>query len=181
MADVAGLIDAARAQGIDGPVTLVAHDWGGMIGWSFLLADIRPVDRFVVMNFPHPRLFLRGLLRPRQLRKSWYMGFFQVPWLPEWLMSRKKAQGIGWMFRDLVDSPPEDGEVPKQVIRDYRSVAMVPGGATAMVNYYRANFVNREARKLWWSPKMLTVPTLMIWGEDDVALSKELTLSLIHI
>jgi epoxide hydrolase 4 len=175
MDDVAGLIDSARAQGIEGPVTLVTHDWGGIIGWSFLLADVRPVERFVVMNFPHPRLFLRGLLRVSQLKMSWYMVFFQLPWLPVWLLSRKKAQGVGWMFRVLVDNPPEDGVVPKQVIRDYRSNGMSPGGAKAMVNYYRANFANPAAYRVWRSRKKLTVPTLMIWGENDVALSKDLT------
>ncbi|RDH77670.1 alpha/beta fold hydrolase [Mycolicibacterium moriokaense] len=175
LADVAGLIDAARARGIDGPVTLVAHDWGGIIAWSFVLAGIRPVERFVVMNFPHPRLFLRGLRSVRQLKKSWYMMFFQVPKLPEWLLSRKKAQGVGWMFRELVENPPEDGVVPKDVIRDYRTNGMSPGGARAMVNYYRANFFNPAAHRLWRTREKLTVPTLMIWGENDIALSKELT------
>ena len=175
MADVAGLIDAAKAQGIDGPVTLLAHDWGGIIAWSFLLADLRPVDRFVVMNFPHPRLFVRGLFTFRQLKKSWYMAFFQVPRLPEWLLSRKKAQGVGWMFRELVENPPEDGVIPKQVIRDYRTNGMSPGGAKAMVNYYRANFTNLAAHRLWRSRRKLTVPTLMIWGENDIALGKDLT------
>jgi pimeloyl-ACP methyl ester carboxylesterase len=173
--DVAGLIDAARAQGISGPVTLVTHDWGGIIGWSFVQTGLRPVERQVVMNFPHPALFLRGLRTVRQFKKSWYMVFFQVPRLPEWLMSRKKAQGIGWMFRDLVDNPPEDGQIPKQVIRDYRSAAMVPGACRAMVNYYRANFLNPAAHRIWRSRETLRVPTLMIWGDNDVALSKELT------
>jgi epoxide hydrolase 4 len=111
----------------------------------------------------------------RQLKKSWYMVFFQLPRLPEWLLSRKKAQGVGWMFRELVENPPEDGVVPKDVIRDYRTNGMSPGGARAMVNYYRANFFNPSAHRLWLSRRKLTVPTLMIWGENDVALSKELT------
>jgi epoxide hydrolase 4 len=165
MADVAGLIDAARAQGINGPVTLVTHDWGAWIGWSFLLADIRPVDRFVAMNFPHPRLFLRGLRTFRQLTKSWYMAFFQVPRVPEWLLTRKNAYAIERLQREVGDDLPDD----------YRSNAMAPGAAKAMVDYYRANVASREARRLWRSHKKLTVPTLMIWGEDDAALSKELT------
>ncbi len=165
LADVAGLIDAARARDIEGPVTLVTHDWGGMIGWSFLLADMRPVERFVVMNFPHPRLFLRGLSSVRQLKKSWYMAFFQLPFVPEWALSRKDAEAVGQMFRDLGDNLPTD----------YRSNAIAPGGVKAMVDYYRANFANRAAHKLWRSSRKLTVPTLMIWGENDIALSKELT------
>jgi epoxide hydrolase 4 len=165
MADVAGLIDAARAQGIDGPVTLLTHDWGGWIGWSFLLADVRPVEKFVVMNFPHPRLFLRGLRTPRQLTKSWYMAFFQLPFAPEWVLTRNRAQTIGEMFKDLGDDAPDE----------YRSNAMDPGAAKAMVDYYRANLTSPAAHKLWRSDRKLTVPTLMLWGEDDIALSKDLT------
>jgi epoxide hydrolase 4 len=164
-ADVAGLIDAARAQGVDGPVTLLGHDWGGWIGWSFLLADVRPLEKFVVMNFPHPRLFLRGLRNVRQLKKSWYMAFFQVPWLPEWALTRKDAQAVVAMSRELGEDAPDV----------YRANAKLPGAMTAMLDYYRANFANRAAHRLWRSRKKLTVPTLMIWGEDDPALLKELT------
>ncbi len=165
LADVAGLIDAARARGVDGPVTLLAHDWGGIIAWSFVLADIRPVEKFVVMNFPHPRLFLRGLRTVRQLKKSWYMAFFQVPAVPEWMLTRKDAEAIAVMSREFGDDPPDV----------YRTNATIPGAMKAMVDYYRANFANRTAHQLWRKPKTLAVPTLMIWGEDDVALSKELT------
>ena len=165
MSDVAGLIDAARAQGIDGPVTLLAHDWGGWIGWSFLLADVRPVEKFVVMNFPHPRLFLRGLRTVRQLTNSWYMAFFQVPVVPEWVLTRKDAEAIALMSREFGDDPPDA----------FRANARVPGAMKAMVDYYRANFANRSAHKLWRSTRKLSVPTLMIWGEDDAALAKELT------
>jgi pimeloyl-ACP methyl ester carboxylesterase len=163
--DVAGLIDAARAQGIDGPVTLLAHDWGGIIAWSFLLADVRPVERYVVMNFPHPQLFLRGLRTVRQLKKSWYMAFFQLPMVPEWVLTRNDAEAIAVMSREFGDDPPAA----------FRANATAPGAMKAMIDYYRANFANRAAHKLWLSAKTLTVPTLMIWGEDDLALSKELT------
>jgi epoxide hydrolase 4 len=165
MADVAGLVDAARAQGVDGPVTLVAHDWGAWIAWSFLLADVRPVERFVAMNFPHPRLFLRGLRTFRQLKKSWYMAAFQLPRLPEWIVTRNNAEGIRSMFRQFGEEPSED----------LMHNVMEPGAATAMINYYRANLVSRDAHRLWRSRRKLTVPTLIIWGEDDVALCKELT------
>jgi pimeloyl-ACP methyl ester carboxylesterase len=165
LADVAGLIDAARAQGVDGAVTLLAHDWGGIIAWSFLLADVRPIEKFVVMNFPHPRLFFRGLRTFRQLKKSWYMAAFQVPVLPEWALTRNDAEAIAVMAREFGDDPPDA----------YRANATLPGAMKAMVDYYRANFANRAAHKLWRSRKTLTVPTLMIWGEDDPALSKELT------
>ncbi len=59
--DVTGLIDAARAQGITGPVTLIGHDWGGAIAWDYVLEPARPIERFIVMNLPHPKKFAAGL------------------------------------------------------------------------------------------------------------------------
>lgn len=92
LADVGGLVDAARARGITGPVTLIAHDWGGAIGWAFALGQVRPLERFIVMNLPHPTLFLKGLRTWAQFKKSWYVFFFQLPWLPEKLFTMRKAQ-----------------------------------------------------------------------------------------
>ncbi|MDD3446905.1 MAG: alpha/beta fold hydrolase, partial [Zavarzinia sp.] len=99
--DVAGLIDAARARGITGPVTLVAHDWGGAIAWAFVLRRARPLERFIILNMPHPVLFFRGLKTWAQLRRSWYMFFFQIPWLPEFLMSLRGARAVGEAFRGM--------------------------------------------------------------------------------
>lgn len=172
LADVAGLIDAARARGIDGPVTLIAHDWGGAIAWSFALAGIRPLEKFVVMNLPHPAIFMQKVGTWAQIRKSWYIFFFQLPWLPEWMMRRKNAEFIAQAFHGMA---VDKSRFPDEVLDHYRQNALKPGALTAMVNYYRAAFGNREQSMRWRSPPRLLTPTLMIWGEEDAALGKELT------
>ena len=168
--DVAGLIDAARAQGIDGRVVLVGHDWGGALGWLFVLNAIRPVDRYIVMNLPHPDLFARGLRTMRQLRRSWYIFFFQIPGLPERLLAAGRAQAIARAFRGMAR---DKSRFPDEVLEVYRRNALAPGALTAMINWYRANLRNPFRRLA--PAKRLAIPVLMIWGERDAALGKELT------
>ncbi|MCW0181896.1 MAG: alpha/beta fold hydrolase [Zavarzinia sp.] len=171
--DVAGLIDAARARGITGPVTLVAHDWGGAIAWAFALRGLRPLEKFIILNMPHPVLFFQGLRRFAQLRRSWYMFFFQIPWLPEFALSRDGAAAIGQIF---VGHARNKGNFPPDVLAEYQRNALRPGALTGMLNYYRANIrLPRPGGTRMPPVPKLTVPTLMIWGEADAALGKELT------
>lgn len=167
--DVSGLIDAARDRGINGPVTIIAHDWGAVIGWRYVLSAPRPVAAFIVMNLPHPRKFAAGLKTIRQLRKSWYVFFFQIPRLPEFMLGRRRAAAIGKLFSDMA---VDKARFPAAVVDVYRDNAMRPGRLTAMLNYYRAAFRYPPGRI---PTGMLDVPTLMIWGEADTALGKELT------
>jgi pimeloyl-ACP methyl ester carboxylesterase len=98
VADVAGLIDAAGAR----HVTLVAHDWGGLVAWEFAARRVRPLDRLVIMNVPHPARFREELATNRvQRRRSLYAGFFQLPWLPEWFFRRRGAAAIEQAFRGM--------------------------------------------------------------------------------
>jgi epoxide hydrolase 4 len=170
--DVAGLMDAAKLRGISGPVTLMTHDWGGAIGWSFVLSEKRPLERFVVMNLPHPTLFLKNVGSWAQLKRSWYILFFQIPWLPEKLMTARKAKAIGDAFFDMAVDKTNFGP---EVLRKYRENALIPGAMRAMINYYRASFRHNPMKELWEKPPMVKTPTLMLWGEEDAALGKELT------
>jgi len=171
-ADVAALIDAARARGIDGPTTLIAHDWGGAIAWSFALSGARPLERFIVMNLPHPTLFLRALKTWAQLKRSWYVFFFQLPWLPEKVFTMRNAEAVAQAFRGMA---VDKSRFPDGVLDQYRKSALLPGAMTAMINYYRAAFRNRAASAAIQNPPLLETPTLMIWGEEDAALGRELT------
>lgn len=172
LADVGGLIDAARARGITGPVTLIAHDWGGAIGWAFALGQVRPLERFIVMNLPHPTLFLKGLRTWAQFKKSWYVFFFQLPWLPEKLFTMRKAQLVADAFYNMAVSKDR---FPPEVLDEYRNNALIPGAMTAMINYYRAAVRIPDPSNDFSTPPPLDTPTLMLWGEEDVALGKELT------
>ena len=166
-ADVAGLIEASAAR----EVLLVGHDWGAAIAWSYAMFGHRPINKLIIMNVPHPELMRRGLRTFRQLKKSWYIFFFQLPWLPEVLLARRRCAPIAAAFKDMA---VDKSRFPREVLEVYRRQAAAPGALTAMLNYYRAlvrGFRQLQAR----GTKKIEVPTLMIWGEEDSALGKELT------
>ena len=171
-ADVAGLIDAAGA----GSTVLVGHDWGGGIAWTTALERLRPLERLIIMNAPHPALFLAGLLRWPQFRRSWYIFAFQLPVLPELVLRRRRGHAIAGAFRRMA---VDKTRFPDEVLEVYRRQALEPGALTAMINYYRANRSlfrqTRADRPRASLTRPIEVPTLMIWGEADAALGKELT------
>jgi pimeloyl-ACP methyl ester carboxylesterase len=167
--DVAGLIDAAGKRS----TLLIGHDWGGAIGWIFVLEKVRPIERYIVMNLPHPALFFRKLFRYPQILRSWYMFFFQMPLVPEWLFSLNNAQATADAFRNMA---VDKSRFPEEILEVYRRNALRPGGMTAMVNYYRALMRNLPRRgQLARMDRVLEIPTLMLWGEKDTALGKDLS------
>jgi len=167
VADVGHLIDAAGCS----EVLLVGHDWGGLVAWEAALRAVRPIQRLVVMNLPHPRRIREELRRNwRQKLRSLYALFFQLPWLPEWLLTRRGARAVGEAFRRMA---VDKSRFPEEVLDVYRKSALQPGAMTAMLNWYRAAG-RRFGEDLPETP-VLEIPTLMIWGEQDTALGKELT------
>jgi pimeloyl-ACP methyl ester carboxylesterase len=169
MEDVAGLIDASRASA----TTLLAHDWGAIVAWYFAMRRLRPLDRLVIMNVPHPAVGERAMRTLRQLRKSWYVFLFQLPWLPERALAARHYRAIGEAFRTMA---VDKTRFPDEVLAVYRENAARPGALTAMINYYRALVRGGGAarqRKLGYP--VIDTPTLMIWGEQDIALGKETT------
>lgn len=164
--DVAAIIDAADAS----EVVLIAHDWGAALAWQFAIEQVRPLDRLVIMNVPHPSRFFAGLRTFRQLRKSWYIFFFQLPWLPEWALGRKDAEAVGRAFTDMAVHPDRFDD---DSVRPFREAAARPGALRAMINWYRAiPFGMRDVDRS--DPPTIETPTLMVWGEQDTALGKEL-------
>jgi epoxide hydrolase 4 len=148
---------------------LVGHDWGGAVAWATAAAHPEVVERLAVLNLPHPRRLLRGLRTPRQLRKSWYMFLFQVPWLPERLIGLNR-----WRFvRDLFAHDARPGAFTVTDIERYVEAWSRPGAATATINYYRAAF-RQTPRTATGGGRPVTAPTLVIWGERDRHLGAEL-------
>src|SRR5207248_10485954 len=92
--DVTALINAASAKN----VVLIGHDWGAMVAWSFAAQQRHPLDRLVIMNDPHPLCFRAALKHWRQLRKSWYVAFFQLPILPERMLTANGGAIVRRMF-----------------------------------------------------------------------------------
>jgi pimeloyl-ACP methyl ester carboxylesterase len=167
--DVAGLIDASGARS----TVLLAHDWGALIAWYFAMRQPRRLERLVIMNVPHPAVMEKAIRAPRQLLRSWYVLFFQLPKLPELLAGAGHARVIGDAFRYMA---VDKRRFPDTVLQVYRDNAAAPGALTAMINYYRAFVRGGGAdRQRRLGHPVIDVPTLMIWGECDTALGKETT------
>lgn len=148
---------------------LVGHDWGGAIAWNFAYSRPHMVEKLIVLNIPHPAKMAEGLRTPQQLLRSWYMFFFQLPEVPEALI---QAADYQFLERALQQIPVNKNVFTQADIEAYKNAASKRGALTAMLNYYR-NITHQRMLSSDWS--ILEVPTLLIWGEGDVALGKELT------
>jgi epoxide hydrolase 4 len=164
--DIKGLIQGLGYE----RCILVGHDWGGVIAWAFASAYPECLERLIILNVPHPAKFSEGLRTLPQLLKSWYVLFFQLPLLPEWILSQNTCALLAKILTQTATSP---ATFPSEAIAAYREAAAKPGAIAAMLNYYRDLFQSGGFKKDWG---ILQPPTLLIWGENDVALGKELTL-----
>ena len=118
-------------------IFLAGHDWGAAVAWSTALLHPQRVAKLVVLNVPHPSVMRKFLsTRPRQFRRSWYMFFFQLPWLPEALFS---AFNFRAGSRSLLRSS-RPGTFTAEDLAQYRAAWSQPGAITGMINWYRASF-----------------------------------------
>lgn len=147
---------------------VAGHDWGAAVAWA--TAGIHPevVERLAILNVPHPRKMLEGMRSVAQLRRSWYIFFFQLPWLPERL-----ARANDWrLFRRAMTGRRPDAFTPADIER-YVEAWSQPGAVAAMINYYRAIF-RRTPGQVLGAVKPVHAPTRVIWGERDAALGAEM-------
>ncbi len=167
--DIAGLIAAFGAE----RAHVVGHDWGGGVAWTLATVHPEVVDRLVVLNCPHPAVMQRALRSNwTQIRRSWYIFAFQLPWLPEWAFSRGGAKALKDALRRSAKRLDTFGEAD---LDEYARAFTAPGAATAAINYYRAAARSRV------QPGKIKAPTLLIWGVDDFALGIELTHGMDHL
>lgn len=162
--DVIGLIDAAGRD----TACVAGHDWGAGVTWHTALWHPDRLEKIAILNVPHPAVFHREVRsNPAQVLKSWYMGFFQMPLIPELFSS------LGDFFpvvQQLIRTS-RAGTFTDPEIAEYIKAWKQPGAWTAMINWYRC--VAQVETKL---PKDIHVhvPTLMIWGAQDAYLSVEM-------
>ena len=165
--DVIGLFDHFGIQ----KAKLVGHDWGAVVSWALALQYPERLEKLAILNVPHPDVMTRFILgNPNQRKKSWYVFFFQLPFA-EWILRRDNFQN---MERVLVG---RRGSFTPEDILEYKKSWSQPGALTAMLNWYRAA-VRKSLRGPWSASKIqarpVKVPTLMLWGKHDVALSHEM-------
>lgn len=126
-----------------------------------------------MLNAPHPSIFLKALRTNReQQRRSWYMGFFQLPFLPEAAFRANNYALIEQIFRDAAINKSRFSD---EDIEQYKQAIAKPGALTAALNYYRAAAQGGSGILSLGAKGHVPMPTLLIWGEEDMALGKELT------
>jgi pimeloyl-ACP methyl ester carboxylesterase len=165
--DVAGIV---RALGRERAV-IVGHDWGGAAAYAFAMMRPEMTSRLCVLNSPHPACFTRELQagNVEQLRRSWYMFLFQFPEAPEQLLAADNFRVLKGLLRDNA----RKGTFRPADLARYAEAFAKPGALTAAINWYRASF-RRGLPSAREFPK-IAAPTLIIWGDRDFALGKELT------
>jgi pimeloyl-ACP methyl ester carboxylesterase len=163
--DIRGLV---AERGADSAF-LAGHDWGAAVAWAAAMNHPDVVRRLAILNVPHPRRFLHGVRNPRQLAKSWYMFFFQLPWLPERVVRTRDW----WFFRLGFEHDARPGAFSAEDIDRYREAWSQPGATTAMINYYRSVF-RQSPKRAEARIRQVDAPTLVIWGERDRYVEPEL-------
>jgi epoxide hydrolase 4 len=161
------LIGLLAYFGVD-KVGLVGHDWGAAVAWEVAIGFPERIDRLAVLNVPHPAVMLMTLRTSlHQILKSWYIGFFQIPAFPEWLLGVNHCALIA---RLLISSGKPGTFSPSDLI-EYKKAWTQPGALTAMLNWYRAVVQFPATQRK--NPRV-NIPTLILWGQQDVALSAEM-------
>lgn len=157
---VADISELIRSEGRES-AHVVGHDFGGFVAWTLALRHPSMVDRLGIFNVPHPTVY-RETLRSslQQIIRSWYVWFYQLPRLPEWLLRRNGMKNMV----DSLEITSNPGTFDDETIARYRA-AWQHTGIEPRINWYRG--FRRSER-----PSRTTVPqpTLLCWGEADIAL-----------
>jgi epoxide hydrolase 4 len=142
---------------------VIGHDWGGLVAWTLAALHPEHVERVAILNVPHPAVFRSFALRnPRQLLRSWYVFYFQLPWIPEQMFAAKS-------FRAGCEALTRTSRANTFTAEDlelYREAWSHPGAVRSMVHWYRAFFRRFSAAKV----PNVHVPLLLLWGRRDAFL-----------
>ncbi len=169
-ADAVGLIETEGRQ----TASLVGHDWGAVVAWEAALRYPEKVEKLAILNVPHPDIMQRTLRSSlQQLIKSWYIFFFQIPFLPEAMLRTDDWKPVVQMLQQ--SGLP--GAFTEEDIEAYRCAWWQKDAMTCMLNWYRA--ILRRSLQASWNPQQIhlrrvSVPTLMLWGVQDIALSQQM-------
>lgn len=165
-ADVAGLIEALGEE----RAFVVGHDWGAAVAWMVATLHPERVERLAILNVPHPDTMLRTLRKsPKQLLHSWYMFFFQIPWLPERLAGRMGRRFLETAYRDARPG----AFTAEDLARAEAALLDSPGGLKGPIDYYRAA-LRQSPRRAQSQFRPIPAPVLVIWGVQDRFLTEQM-------
>jgi pimeloyl-ACP methyl ester carboxylesterase len=158
--DVVNILDTVA----DSKAFVVGHDWGAVVTWCLAARYSDRVSRTAILSAPHPRVFIKNLIiNPAQLRRSWYILFFQLPWLPEYILRRRDWALLVRMLRNT--SPR--GVFSDPDLQQYKKSWAKKGALTAMLNWDRAALLRPSKFALDSTASRVKVPALLIWGKND--------------
>ncbi len=161
--DALGLIEALG----ESDAIVIGHDWGGMAAYT--AANIAPdkVRKLVVLAVPHMAATENSLA---QLKRSWYVLFFQLPWLPEKRVPRNNFAFIDRLYRAW---SPNWNEAEFNLAPVKRALA-APGGLVAALGYYRRMIRGASKSVYDVMSRITSVPTLWFAGEADGSIGPEI-------
>jgi epoxide hydrolase 4 len=170
MADMLHLLDTLGHQ----QAVIVGHNWGGMLAWYLGIYHPHRVKRLIIMNTPHPVLFADAIhTNPRQMLRSTYLSLFQVPFLPELYIRANNFAALETMLRTSTARPDTFSDAD---IQAYKDALRKPGALAAAINWYRAFIsLGGNVGTFFGPQKHVPVPTMLLWGEQDPFLGKELS------
>ncbi len=165
------IVNLIRACGRE-RACIAGHDWGAAVVWALASAHPERVEKLAILNVPHPSVMVKNLLGGnwRQLGRSWYIFFFQIPGLPERVLSAQTYRGL----RGTLKRTSRPGTFSRDDLAKYVAAWTQPGALSAMLGWYRAAARATLNRQPLAPGRTIKAPTLILWGEQDVALGVEL-------
>jgi len=156
VSDVIAIADQLGQQ----KIFLAGHDWGAAVAWSAALLHPERISKLAIINVPHPSVMRRFLYRRvDQMRRSWYIFFFQIPWLPERIFSAFDF----YMGRRTLLRSSRPGTFSPDDLAQYHAAWSQTGALAAMINWYRAALRYRGK----FADRTVRVPARILWGERD--------------
>lgn len=160
--DVMGLI---RHFGRE-KAAIVGHDWGAAIAWATAVKHPEIVWKLCALQVPPVSIWQKNQTF-KQFLASWYMFFFQIPRLPEWIISRNDFEILA---KSLKTSTAQPGVFTDEDIAEYKKAWKETDRLSSAINYYRANILKRLFSR---NRESVKVPTLFIYGKKDTAILPE--------
>jgi epoxide hydrolase 4 len=139
---------------------LAGHDWGAAVAWAVALEYPQRLHKLAIVNVPHPAAMMHALrTNPRQWLRSWYILFFQLPWLPETAFSAFNF----YLGARSLERSSRPATFTAEDLDLLRAAWSQPGAMRATINWYRA--LIRHRRKI--ADPQVHTPTLILWGKQD--------------